>query len=113
MRMHNPPHPGPILEACFDEDRTIEATACKMGVPVQTLEDIINEKAPITPEVAVLLSTVITSIPPRTWLRLQERYDSWNAEHNATFRQEIFSLHKVSVKQDADNGLINSNLAFA
>ena len=80
MRMHNPPHPGHILAACFDHKRTIEDTAHKIGVPVQVLTDIIAGLAPITPEIAAALHTVLTFTPPRIWLKLQERYDSWQHE---------------------------------
>lgn len=80
MCMHNPPHPGHILAACFDHKRTIEDTAHKIGVPVQVLTDIIAGQAPITAEIAAALHTVLTSTPPRIWLKLQERYDSWQHE---------------------------------
>lgn len=80
MCRHNPPHPGRILAACFDHKRTLEDTAHKIGVPVRVLTDIIAGQAPITPKIASALHTVLTFTPPRIWLKLQERYDSWQRE---------------------------------
>ena len=111
MKMYNPAHPGRILAACFDESRTIEDTAQKIGVPAQDLIDIINGKAPITLEMAILLSTVLTSTPPRIWLKLQERYDSWQAEHNDDLRQQIFKKHKIVAPTTPNSG--SADLAFA
>lgn len=111
MRMYDPPHPGPILAACFSEKRTIEDTAMKMGVSVKTLTDIIEEKAPITPDIAVMLSTVITKIPASMWLQLQETYDSWQVEHNIDLRNTIINRHRGNVASQAD--VSSMGLAFA
>lgn len=111
MRMYDPPHPGPILAACFSEKRTIEDTATKMGVSVKTLTDIIEEKAPITPDIAVMLSTVITKIPASMWLQLQENYDSWQVEHNTELRNTIINRHRGNVASQAD--VSSMGLAFA
>lgn len=90
MKMFNPPHPGRILGACFGGGRSIESTAAKIGIPVTDLTAVIDGKAPITPELAELLHTVLTSTPPRIWLKLQERYDAWQTEHgpNPTSQKE-------------------------
>lgn len=111
MRMHNPPHPGRILAACFDENRTVEDTAQKIGVPVQVLTDIIGCKAPITPEIAALLHTVLTSTPPRIWIKLQARYDSWQLEHNSELLQQIYKRHNVVIQPTSN--VSAPNMAFA
>lgn len=111
MRMYDPPHPGRILAACFDENRTVEDTAQKIGVPVQVLNDILACKAPITPEIAALLHIALTSTPPRIWLKLQARYDSWQLEHNNELLQQIYKKHNVVISSLTNAG--TANMAFA
>ncbi len=95
MKMYDPPHPGPILAACFDETRTVADTVRRMGLPVSALTDIIAGRASITPDIAILLSTVITQIPASMWLQLQERYDSWQVDHNQELRAQVLARHHV------------------
>ena len=63
MRMYDPPHPGPILAACFGGGRSIESTAARIGIPVTDITAVLEGKAPITPKLAEQLHTVITKIP--------------------------------------------------
>ncbi len=49
MKMFNPPHPGRILRASFNDEFTVEDAARKIGVAEQMLLDIMAGQAPITP----------------------------------------------------------------
>ena len=70
MRMYDPPHPGLVLAESFDENFTVADAALKMGVPEQNLTDIISGKAPITPEIALLLAGIFPGETPELWIRV-------------------------------------------
>ncbi len=80
MIMFNPPHPGLVLAENFDDKFTVEDAALKMGVSVKTLTDILDCKAPITKEIALLLAVIFPGEPPEQWLALQNKDDAWQAE---------------------------------
>lgn len=76
MRMHTPPHPGQILrqECLAPFGRSVTDAAQRPGVNRNTLNDLVNGRAGISPEMAVRLSKAFGSTP-RTWLGLQMDYD--------------------------------------
>lgn len=76
-----PTHPGELLR----ED-VVPATgkpkaqiARLLGISRQHLYDIMSEKKPVSPEVAVRLAKLFggSSI---SWVRMQGAYDAWHAE---------------------------------
>jgi addiction module HigA family antidote len=74
--MKNPPHPGRIVrQDCIEAlGLTITEAARGLGVTRQALNNLVNEKAGISPEMAVRLSKAFGS-SPETWLKLQMNYD--------------------------------------
>jgi antitoxin HigA-1 len=78
-----PSHPGAILR----EDM-LPATG-KTGVEIarlldisrQRLHDIMEEKKPISPEVAVRVGKLFGG-SPGSWIRMQADHDLWHAERN-------------------------------
>ena len=50
-----------------------------LGISRQLLYSIVNEKAPITPEVAVRIGKLCGN-GPRVWANMQAAYDLWHAE---------------------------------
>jgi addiction module HigA family antidote len=81
MKMHKPPHPGEILrELCLEPlDLTVTEAAEALGVSRKTLSAILNERAGISPEMAVRLSIAFDTTA-ESWLRQQVQYDLWHAE---------------------------------
>jgi addiction module HigA family antidote len=82
--MKNPPHPGRIVrQECIEPlGLTITETAARLGVKRQTLNNLVNEKAGISPEMTIRLSKAFGS-RPEVWLGLQMQYDLAQAEKNA------------------------------
>ncbi len=80
-RMFNPPHPGAILAEQL-ESLSISARdfARHIGVAPSSVTRILNEKGPITPEMAVRISAALPGPEPSTWLALQGDYDAWQEE---------------------------------
>lgn len=76
-----PMHPGELLR----EDvlpalgRSKVEIARLLGISRQTLYDILAEKQPVTPGMALRLGKLVGN-GPTLWLNLQRRYDLWQAE---------------------------------
>jgi addiction module HigA family antidote len=60
-------------------DRPMTEIARSLGISRQLLYSIVNEKAPVTPEVAVRLGKLVGN-GPRLWVNMQAAYDLWHAE---------------------------------
>ena len=76
MPMKNPPHPGrSIRNACLEPlGLSVTEGAKVLGVSRQALNNVINGKAGISPEMAIRLSKAFGSTA-ETWLRMQLAYD--------------------------------------
>jgi len=76
MPMKNPPHPGRIVrQDCIEAlGLTITEAAKALGVTRQALNNLVNGKSGISPEMAVRLSKAFGA-SPEMWLRLQVNYD--------------------------------------
>jgi len=76
MSMKNPAHPGRIVRsACLEPlGLSVREGAEALGVTRQTLNNVINGKSAISPEMAIRLSKVFGSTP-ESWLRMQLAYD--------------------------------------
>jgi antitoxin HigA-1 len=76
MPMKNPPHPGgSIRRACLEPlGLSVTEGAKVLGITRQTLNNVINGKSGISPEMAIRLSKAFGSTP-ETWLRMQLAYD--------------------------------------
>lgn len=83
MLMHNPPHPGRVLrQLCLEPlGLTITQMAEALGVSRKTLSSILNERAGISPEMAVRLSIAFRT-SSESWLNQQVQYDLWQAEQH-------------------------------
>ena len=76
-----PMHPGKLLreEILPALDRPKTKIAKLLGVSRQTLYDILEEKQPVTPVMALRLGKLCGN-GPDLWLNLQKRYDLQRAE---------------------------------
>lgn len=81
MQMYNPPHPGQIIrELCLEPlGLSVTEAASALGVSRKTLSAIINERAGISPEMAIRLSKAFDTTP-ESWLNQQSQYDLWRAQ---------------------------------
>jgi antitoxin HigA-1 len=76
MTMKNPAHPGRIVRsACLEPlGLSVTAGAKVLGVTRQALNNVVNGKAGISPEMAIRLTKAFGSTE-ETWLRMQLAYD--------------------------------------
>jgi addiction module HigA family antidote len=61
MVMKNPPHPGRIVrQECLDPlGLTVKEAAERLGIKRQTLNNLVNGKAGISPEMSIRLSKAL------------------------------------------------------
>ena len=76
MPMKNPPHPGrSIRDACLEPlGLSVTEGAKVLGVTRQALNNVVNGKAGISPEMALRLAKAFGSTA-ETWLQMQVNYD--------------------------------------
>jgi len=93
MWMKNPPHPGRIVrQECIEPlGLTITEAAEHLGVTRQALNNLVNGKAGISPEMSIRLSKAFGS-SPEVWLGMQMEYALAQAEK---------STDKIKVKKIA------------
>jgi addiction module HigA family antidote len=76
MAMKNPPHPGEtVRHECLEPlGLTVTEGARVLGVTRQALNNLVNGKSGVSPEMAFRLSKAFGS-SPETWLGIQLDYD--------------------------------------
>jgi len=78
-----PTHPGELLrEDVIPETGKSKAEIARMlGISRQHLHDVLAERKPVSPEVAVRLAKLFGN-EPLFWIRMQDAYDAWYACRN-------------------------------
>ena len=76
-----PSHPGEMLaEIMIPATGKSKAEIARLlGISRQTLYDIINEKQPVSPAIAMRLGKLFGD-GAGIWIRMQGAYDTWKAE---------------------------------
>jgi addiction module HigA family antidote len=95
MPMKNPPHPGRIVrQDCIEPlELTVTKAAELLGVTRQTLNNLINEQAGISPEMAIRLEKFGWSTADQ-WIRLQAAYSLARArQHQDRIKVEPYQPH--------------------
>ncbi len=88
MSKRKPVHPGRIVRSgCLEPlELSVTEAAKILGVTRLTLNNIVNERSGISPEMAIRLSKAFGSTP-EMWLRLQLAYDLSKAlQHEANIK---------------------------
>ncbi len=78
-----PTHPGELLreDVIPATGRTKTEIAALLGISRQHLYDILEERKPVSPAVAVRLGKLFGD-GAGIWVRMQAAYDTWQAEQN-------------------------------
>ena len=79
-RMHNPPHPGEVLQDTVLSDGGISVTefARKLGVSRVALSRVINGRAAVSADMALRFAAALGG-SAESWLLMQATYDLWQA----------------------------------
>ncbi|MBC7410745.1 MAG: HigA family addiction module antidote protein [Arcicella sp.] len=95
-----PSHPGEILREDFIKENglTITEVAEGLGIARANLSAIVNERAGVSPELAVKLSEAFGNTP-LFWINLQKNYELWHAERkvNRTIIRHFIEPKRISV----------------
>ena len=78
-QMHNPPHPGEILQDTVLREMTVTEFAKCLSVSRVALSRVVNGRAAVSAELAIRLAAALGG-SAETWLRLQIAYDLWHAQ---------------------------------
>lgn len=91
--MRNPPHPGVGIRLLVeDAGLTVTAAARKLGVTRQALNNLVCQRAGISPEMAIRLEKVFGGTADH-WLRVQASYDLTQArKREADITKGLFPL---------------------
>ena len=76
-RMHNPPHPGAVLQEWLAEVSVTQAAA-QLGVTRAYLSRVLHGHAGISADMALRLSDLLGT-SAELWLGMQSAYDLWQA----------------------------------
>ena len=82
-----PTHPGAILrEDVLPHLRmTQKDFADRLGVSRLTVSEVIHEKRPVTPDMAMRLGRLLGN-GPEIWLRMQQTLDLWELEQRGSYK---------------------------
>ena len=79
-KMHNPPHPGPLVKSIIDEKgMTVGAFAEHIGMSRVALSRVLNQRAAVTAMLDYRISAALGQTPG-LWLRMQTSHDLWQLE---------------------------------
>lgn len=82
-RTRRPTHPGEMLEQVAADLELSQGEVAKiLRVGRRTVNELMNQKRGVTPEMALRLSRAFGS-SPELWLGLQVDVDLWDAQHSA------------------------------
>ncbi len=92
-RMHNPPHPGEILQdTVLSEGRiTVTDFAIALGVSRVALSRVVNGRAAISADMALRLAAALGG-SAESWLEMQAAYDLWQAKKKGRIKVQPLKL---------------------
>lgn len=81
-RKRRPAHPGALLREVImpETGLTQRELAQRLGVSRLTVNEIVNERRALTPDMAYRLARVFNTTP-QLWLNMQQAIDMWEAWH--------------------------------
>jgi addiction module HigA family antidote len=96
--MHDPPHPGEILEDTVLRDMSVTELAKRLSVSRVALSRVVNGRAAVSAELAIRLAAALGG-SAETWMRMQVTYDLWHAQKKK--RPKIRPIELTEAKERA------------
>lgn len=85
-KARRPTHPGAILreDVLPELDITQQELADRLGVSRRTVSEILHERRPLTPDMAIRIGRLLNTTP-ESWLRMQQMLDLWELEQRGGY----------------------------
>jgi len=95
-RTRKPTHPGAVVRLDYIEPLKLSITALadRLGVSRKHLSSIVNERAGLTPDMALRLSRAFGTTPG-LWLNMQQALDLWEAQHASGGWEKVEALPEL------------------
>jgi len=93
-QMHDPPHPGEILEDSVLREMRVTELARRLSVPRVALSRVVNGRAAVSAELAIQLAAALGG-SAETWMRMQITYDLWHAQKKKRPMIRLIELQPV------------------
>jgi addiction module HigA family antidote len=92
-RMHNPPHPGEVLQDTVLAEGRISVSdfARKLGVSRVALSRVVNARAAVSADMALRLAAALGG-SAESWLTMQAAYDLWQASKKRRLKVQPLKL---------------------
>jgi len=96
LKPHRPVHPGEVLkdEIEFRHISQVQL-AEQMGVSYKMLNDILNERRPLTTTMAMLFEAAL-DVPADSLMRLQLKYNMQVASKDKSFLKRLSAIRRVA-----------------
>lgn len=92
---YTPTHPGEVLKDEIEARGMQQKMLAKsMGMSYKALNDILNERRPITTDTAMMFEAAL-DIPATTLLQLQMKYNYQQAKNNPSFVSKLEVIRKA------------------
>jgi len=92
-----PTHPGEVLKDEVEYRKLSQTQLAKqMGMSYKVLNDILNERRPLTTTTAMLFEAAM-GVPADALMRLQLKYNMQVASQDKTFISRLAEIRKIAV----------------
>ncbi len=100
-RTRKPTHPGALIRLDYMEPLSLSVTALaeRLGVSRKHLSGIVNERAGVSPDMALRLSRAFGT-SPGLWLNLQQAVELWEAQRTPGGWEKVEALPGISERVD-------------
>lgn len=97
INRRKPTHPGEVLlkDVIRPLGITITEAANNLGVSRKTLSEFVNQKASLSPTMALRIARA-TNTSPESWINMQAKLDLWKALQHEPENVLEFSYRKTS-----------------
>ncbi|SIR01090.1 addiction module antidote protein, HigA family [Alkalispirochaeta americana] len=98
MTKRKPIHPGLLLkeDVLIPLGLSVTKAAVDLGVSRKTLSELINEKASLSPDMAIRIGKA-TNTSPESWLNMQSKLDLWKSEQKSL---DVLPFPEISKTND-------------
>ncbi len=94
---YTPTHPGEVIKDELEYRHISQRElAAETGIPYKHLNDILNERRPLTAPVAMLIEAAV-DIPSDMLMHLQMKYNIHVARNDSSLLQRLKKIRKIAV----------------